>query len=116
MALIAVDFIAPTGRLDTSWASDLSVSLAAWISDAEDRTTVEAGQRAWVYYRAYSAIVDGLMMRPAHQASGDGDSITRTPAQLAHWKRLQASALDDYRAAVGAIAPAGGVTVTTPTW
>lgn len=116
MALVASDFTRPTGRLDPAWFSNLSTDLAAWITEAEAKSSVEAAQRAWVYYRAYADLADAVMMRPAQQAS-EGDSVTRTAAQLAHWARQRDRALAQYRIAIGGSPqPVGGVTPTTPAW
>lgn len=116
MALTADDFTRPAGRLDTSWLTDLSTTLAALITEAEAKTTTESAQKAWVYYRAYGMIVDDKMFAAA-QRSADDISETITPAQLAYWKALRAGALNDYRQTIGGSPLAsGGVTTTTPAW
>lgn len=97
------DFIRPTGELNPDWfESDLDATLQAAITEAAGE--LPEAQRAFVYWRAYAALVADVMIAPSSQKVGS-IAAARSDEQLRFW-REQAEAwrarYDNARATVRA--------------
>lgn len=109
--MLTVDqFKRPIGRLNPSWfEDDLDALLTALRTEAQERTTLESAQVAWVYYRAYQTLADDRAL-VAQTIAADDVRETYSEAQLGHWQRLADSMLAQYEHVLGV---AGGGAVFT---
>lgn len=105
MAVLASDFVLPTGRMPADWF--LSTDIDGWIalgyaSAPVESTTVQADAiaTAYVYYRGYEAKADTLLGSPDNVGLGDmsvaqsNGRYDRMKAQAAEFKLLWEQAID----------------------
>jgi hypothetical protein len=110
MALTAADFRRPAGQLRADWfVDDLDTLLAAFIAEAEAKSSDEDAQRAWVYHRAYRTLADDRALVAATIAADDIRE-TFSDSQLRHWADLAARAAAQFDALTGA---GGGAVFTS---
>lgn len=88
MALKGADFTHPVGELRSEMfpGDSLYDNLAAWIAEAESKAASnEDAQKAWVYYRAWTAVADRMLTDPATiDIDGEGSrQYVLTQMQLA---------------------------------
>lgn len=104
------DFISPTGDLTEGMypGEDVEELVTAWLQDAQARTSDEARQAAWVYYRAYRHVANRMHAGLASERKGD-QAASIDPAQLRYWQRKADEALTTYRG--GATATSGATEV-----
>lgn len=96
------DLIEPKGELGESLfpSGDLEEFVAAYLADAEARTSSEAAQRAWVYHRAYSSVANRLHAGLASEKKGDASAALASD-QFRYWQAKAAQALADFNASAG---------------
>lgn len=120
MALNPQDFLEPTGELSSDMfpGKDCLTLAVGWLKDAESRTTDEAAQEAWVYYRAYRNVASRLNRSLASEKRGDRQA-SRIATQLEYWDDLARERRADYDELTGRRRriPAGSTEVEVePTW
>lgn len=82
------DFKRPTGELNPDWFEDLDPLLVAALAESAGETPER--QRAFVYWRAYQALVADLMSAPISMRADDV-SETRSDQQLDYWQAQAAA-------------------------
>lgn len=110
------DLISPRGNLTEAMfpSGDLEEFAEIWLEEAVLKTSIIAAQKAWAYYRAYSTILDRVMLEASSERKADG-SASRTDAQMAHWRKERDRHLAAFVGIVGS--PAGGHhTPVQPVW
>lgn len=85
-------FIHPQGDLTEEMIPDAEDAVAAWITEAEGKSSVEARQRAWVYYRAYTSIANRFHAGLASERKGDAAASVAID-QFTYWRRKASEAL-----------------------
>lgn len=108
------DFISPTGDLTEALfpGVDLEEHVTAWLQDAQDRTSDEARQAAWVYYRAYTHIANRLHAGLASERKGD-QAASIDARQFRYWEAKAQAQLAVYR---GSATATSGVTEVRSAW
>jgi hypothetical protein len=102
MRWAADDFVQPVGQLNPAWFpnADLTVSVQAWLDDAESKTDDTNAQQAWVYYRAFQSLADDFHQGVATAREGEITG-TRSEQQFRYWSRRADRELARYRDALG---------------
>lgn len=113
MPLAPSNFIRPEGRLKDSWLEDLETLLEDLILQAQDLTTNERAQKAWVYARVYEMLADEMMYEASTIHSDDVKEV-RSLGQMRYWARLSEKFQQDYQALMGR--GYSGETSVIPTW
>lgn len=101
--LTVEDLIEPMGELGESLfpGGDLEEFVAAYLADAQARTSSEAGQRAWVYHRAYTSVANRIHAGLASEKKGDA-AASLASDQFQYWQAKADAALADFNAGRGA--------------
>lgn len=91
MALTATSFIEPAGELAEELfpGKDLEEFAAAWLAEAQAKTSSEAAQAAWVYYRAYLTVANRFNIEASTEAKGSV-SASRLFSQIDYWRKRAA--------------------------
>ena len=102
MSWAADDFVQPVGQLNPAWFpnADLTVSVQAWLDDAESKTDDTNAQQAWVYYRAFQSLADEFHLALAGASEG-AVSGYKAVTQFQYWRRRADRELARYRGALG---------------
>lgn len=110
MAITDTDFVRPKGRLRSVWfEDDLPTLLQQFVSEAQADAaiTTDAVATAYVYWRAYSVLVEDLQFDPADQQTGP-ERDTRTAGQIAYFQEQAAYWYRVYQDGVQASTDTGG--------
>lgn len=113
MAIAVEDFTRPKGRLRSVWfEDDLATALAVWVAEATADTAItdDTTRQAYVYWRAYTTLVEDLRFDPADQQTGP-ERDTRTEAQLSYFQEQAAYWYRVYQD--GVTTDAGGAVLQT---
>lgn len=95
------DLIEPMGELSQSMFPDLGEYAAAWLAEAQGKTSSEVAQRAWVYYRAFTSFANRIHAGLASEKKGDA-AASRSDSQFAYWSGKAAAALATFNGLTGA--------------
>ena len=103
MALTATSFIEPAGELSEELfpGKDLEEFTTAWLAEAVTKTSSEAAQAAWVYYRAYLTVANRMNAEASSERKGDV-TAARVADQLAYWRKLAAEHRQEFDSLTGA--------------
>ena len=107
MALTSTAMQYPSGELTKSMFPDeanLDDTIEIWIVDAQEKTSTitdvvvqDAAQRAWVYYRAYTAIANAIAMRPSNSSYyGSERQEAWGSDRVTHFSRLASERLAQF--------------------
>lgn len=102
--MTVADLIEPLGELSDSMFTDVDEYVAAWLTEAEGKTSNEAAQRAWVYHRAYTSLANRMHAGLASEKKGDA-SAARSDAQFAYWAGRASSALATFNGLTAGAGP-----------
>lgn len=110
--MTSADLIHPTGELSALMfpGEDMTTIVTQWLNDAVARTstivdlTQQAdAQRAWVYYRGYTALANRLAATPNSESSFGGEAQRGwSESRPTHWRKLAEERLTTFQALTAA--------------
>lgn len=120
--LTVADFLRPIGRIDPDLMGGTvkaTTTIGNLLTAAQARTSDEAAQTCFVYWKAFEQIADDAMATPSMQRDRDkADQVSAE--QLAHWRTVAREYEQCFHARLtgnSSFAPATSVTVdVVPTW
>lgn len=103
MALKPNDLIYPGGDLLPSLFpdGDIQTVVGVWLTEATGKTSDTDAQRAWVYYRAYSAVATRIAGTPSSESSFNNQVTNWGADRVKHFAELAETQLAEYRRLTG---------------